>query len=498
MKIIKFFIDIIKGIIFGFRDMIFGVGKLFAAIGRFIFEFGKAFKNGDWKVKLSVLFMGFGHFTRHEIIKGVLIQIYQIVMLYLISFVGFPYLAKFNTLGTVEREVTFDLATMKNIENDYDNSFLILLFSIITILAILALIFTWMRNVIRCKELMDMEKEGKHINNFREDLRSLLNEKFHVTLLSLPIIGIITFNVVPLCVLIAVAFTNYDKRHLTPTHLFTWVGFDNFKRIFTSSITSTFGYSFRKILVWTLVWAVVATFTTYFGGIFLAMFINNKDTKLKKLWRTIFVVSMAVPQFVSLLLVKNMFKNQGIVNTLCAKVGITGLLYKIHLIPTENYIPFLTNANWAKFTIIMINIWVGIPYLMMIATGILMNIPSDIQESARIDGATKFQAFRKITMPYILNVTAPYLVTSFVANINNFNVIFLLTDDVYVTTDQKLANSSAREVDLLITWLYRLTQDESNYKMASVIGILVFIICTFFTLIAFKRVTSTEREETFQ
>jgi len=117
---------------------------------------------------------------------------------------------------------------------------------------------------------------------------------------------------------------------------------------------------------------------------------------------------------------------------------------------------------------------------------------------ARIDGATKFQAFRKITMPYILNVTAPYLVTSFVANINNFNVIFLLTDDVYVTTDQKLANSSAREVDLLITWLYRLTQDESNYKMASVIGILVFIICTFFTLIAFKRVTSTEREETFQ
>ena len=148
--------------------------------------------------------------------------------------------------------------------------------------------------------------------------------------------------------------------------------------------------------------------------------------------------------------------------------------------------------------IILINIWVGVPYLMLIATGVLMNIPVDLMEAAKIDGANKFQIFRKITMPYMLFVTGPYLVTQFVQNINNFNVIYLLTQDVYVTKDQALANSSGKEIDLLVTWLFRLTQEEYNYKMASVIGIMVFLICAVFTLIAFTRMTSGDKEEAFR
>lgn len=101
-------------------------------------------------------------------------------------------------------------------------------------------------------------------------------------------------------------------------------------------------------------------------------------------------------------------------------------------------------------------------------------------------------------MPYMLFVTGPSLITSFVANINNFNVIYLLTQDVYTTLNQKLANSNAKEIDLLVTWLYRLTQDEYNYKMASVIGIMVFIVCAVFTLIAFNMTIKGDREEKFQ
>ena len=119
-------------------------------------------------------------------------------------------------------------------------------------------------------------------------------------------------------------------------------------------------------------------------------------------------------------------------------------------------------------------------------------------ESARIDGATEFQAFMKITMPYMLFITGPALVTDFIKNINNFNVIFLLTQDVYVTSNQALANSNAREVDLLVTWLFRLTNEYYNYKIASVIGILVFIICATFTLITFSRMMKGDREEVFQ
>jgi arabinogalactan oligomer/maltooligosaccharide transport system permease protein len=148
--------------------------------------------------------------------------------------------------------------------------------------------------------------------------------------------------------------------------------------------------------------------------------------------------------------------------------------------------------------IILINIWVGVPYQMLIATGILMNIPEDQVESARIDGANNFQIFWKITMPYILFIQGPALITDFVKNINNFNVIYLLTQDTYVTTNQQLANSNAKEVDLLVTWLFRLTNEYYNYKMASVIGIFVFLICAAFTLITFTRMIKGDREETFQ
>ena len=201
----------------------------------------------------------------------------------------------------------------------------------------------------------------------------------------------------------------------------------NFISMFTSSTTITFGYSFRKILVWTLVWAFMATFTTYIGGILLAKFINNKATKLPKLWRTLFIISIAVPQFVTLLLVRNFFGDAGIMNTICSNIGLTDFLKEIGLVGSHlTYIPFLTDPNWAKVMIILINIWIGVPYQMLIATGVLMNIPEDQIESARIDGASNFQIFRKITMPYMLFVTGPTLITDFVKNINNFNVIYLL------------------------------------------------------------------------
>jgi len=462
-------------------------------------EFGTALVKGDMFVKLSLLFMGAGYLKRKQYIKSLIVTIFQVAVLFYIGVIGVPYLAKLTTLGTVEREMVFNVQTMKNEVNDYDHSFKILLFGIITVAIILAFLILYIENVKKVYELQKLEESGKHINSFMEDIRDLMDKKFHVTLLFFPIMGVLIFTVIPLIVMIAVAFTNYDQNHLPPSSLFTWVGVKNFKALFTTSLTSTFGYSFRKILVWTLVWAFFATFTTYIGGIMLAMFINDKKTKCKKLFRTLFIISIAVPQFVTLLLVRNFFADLGIVNTICSNLGITDFLKSIGLVKANlNYIPFLTDPNWAKFMIILINIWVGVPYLMLIATGVLMNIPAELTEAAKIDGANGIQIFVHITMPYMLFVTGPYLVTSFVQNINNFNVIYLLTQDVYVTQNQLLANSEAKEVDLLVTWLYRLTQEYYNYKMASVIGIAVFIICAGFTLLAFNSMIKGDKEEAFQ
>ena len=392
-------------------------------------------------------------------------------------------------------ESTFDFATMKNVVNNYDNSFSILLLSVVSIIVIVAMVAAGMMVVASNYDLQKIRAQGKKTNTFLQDVNVYLNEKFYVTLLTLPVLGVVIFTIVPLFILIAVAFTNYDQQHMPPSDLFTWVGFANFLTLFGGGgLTATFGYSFRKVLTWTLVWAFFATFTTFFGGVLLAMFINDKKTKLPKLWRTLFMVSIAVPQFVTLLLVRNFFSDTGIFNTMMANCGVTGLLRNMGLIHTT-YIPFLTDPGWAKFTIIMINIWIGVPYQMLIATGVLMNIPADMLEAAKIDGANPVQMFFRITLPYLLNVQGPALVTDFVKNINNFNVIYLLTQDVFATHDQALAASNAKEVDLLVTWLFRLTQEYYNYKMAAVIGIMVFIVCAVFTVVSFRFIN--KREATF-
>ena len=448
------------------------ISGFFKAIGRYFKNFGVAFAKGDIWVKLSAVIMGAGYFARKQIVNGLIMLIVEAAFVLMCVGYAAPNLAKFGTLGTVKFEQVFDPLTMQTTTNNYDNSFQILLNSVVALFIILIFVLFYIHNIKTVYKLQQMKENGEHINTFKEDMKSLFNEKFHITLLTLPTIGVVIMNILPILILIAVAFTNYDQQHLPPNSLFTWVGFKNFASLFSNSMTVTFGYSFRKVLGWTLVWAVMATFTTFIGGILLAKAINSKTTKLPKMWRTLFIISIAVPQFVTLLLVRNFFADSGIVNTICSNIGITD--------------------------IILINIWVGVPYQMLIATGVLMNIPTDQIESAKIDGATNFQVFWKITMPYILFIQGPALITDFVKNINNFNVIYLLTQDVFVTQNQALANSHAKEVDLLVTWLFRLTNEYYDYKMASVIGIIVFIICAAFTLISFSRMISGDKEEEYQ
>jgi arabinogalactan oligomer/maltooligosaccharide transport system permease protein len=474
------------------------VGSFFFTIGKFFSDFGIAVVKGDLFVKLSLLWMGAGYARRKQYIKAILMTILEIaVIIFTVTF-AVENVSKFGTLGTVKMEKVVNMKTMKTEFNDYDHSFKILLYSLISFVVWIAFAVVWLKNIVNVYTLQKMEEAGQHIKTFREDLHSYINEKFHITLLTLPVLGIVIFTVIPILLLILVAFTNYDQQHMPPNDLFTWTGLKNFISLFGGGgLTVTFGYAFVRVLGWTLVWAFFATFTTYIGGILLSLLLNNKKTRLPKLWRTLFIVTIAVPQFVSLLLVRNFFSNGGIVNTICANIGLTGFLRNIGLISTS-YIPFLSAPGWAHVMIILINIWIGVPYQMLIATGVLMNLPSDQLESARVDGASPFQMFRNITMPYLLFVTGPALVTDFVKNINNFNVIYLLTQDVYTTTNQAMANSQAKEVDLLVTWLFRLTQDYYNYKMASVIGIVVFVICAVFTLIAFNWLIRGDREGTYQ
>ena len=324
---------------------------------------------------------------------------------------------------------------------------------------------------------------GKKFPTVKEDLHSLLDQKFHATLLSLPTLGIATFMILPIIFMICVAFTNYDYNHQAPAKLFTWVGFSNFAKLVDFG-GSGFGSTFFKVLGWTLVWAFFATFLNYFLGMGVAILINKKGVKFKKLWRTILVMTIAIPQFVSLLYVSKLFAADGLINAYLLKWGWI-----------DSAIPFWTNPMLARITIIVINCWVGIPYLMLITTGILMNIPEDLYESARIDGANSWQMFRKITLPYMLFVTGPYLLTQFTGNLNNFNIIFLLSGGG--PTSMSLTGS-AGSTDLLVTWLYKMTVNDTNYCMAAVIGIMVFVVTAVISLIVYGLLPSVKDEEGFQ
>lgn len=149
--------------------------------------------------------------------------------------------------------------------------------------------------------------------------------------------------------------------------------------------------------------------------------------------------------------------------------------------------------NLARALVILLNCWIGIPYTMLITTGILMNIPQELYESAKVDGASPVKQYIKITLPYVLFVTAPYLITQFIGNFNNFNVIFLLTGGGPNTMDY----FNAGKTDLLVTWLYKLTNDKNMYNMASALGIIIFILSATISLVAYSQSSAVKKDGDF-
>lgn len=455
----------------------------------------RSFLQGDAWVKVSALAWGCGALAHGQVWQGVLLLAEEAALVTGIV-LTLPYVRKLPTLGTVQAERIWDASARRNVWNDYDHSFLILLFGVIGVMLMGLGLVQCVRQVKSARRIELDAKSGRTLS-LQETFSRLMNRDFHRMLLFAPTLGALLVLVIPLCVMVLVAFTNYDRNHLVPTNLFTWIGLENFRQL-AGMTGGSFGYAFVRVLIWTLVWAVGATLSCYIGGTLLAMLIQHRRTRLRPLWRTCFMVAMAVPQFVSLLLVRNLFADVGLVNTLLKDWGVTDWLHRIGAIPTANTIPFLTQRDWARPMLLLINLWVGVPYQMLVSTGVLLNLPRDMLEAARIDGANAWQSFRHVTLPYLLHITAPSLVSAMVANVNNFNVIWLLTRDVYITADQQMAAAGATEVDLLVTWLYRLTQDQSNYKMASVIGLFVFAVCSVLTLCTFSRFTRAGREEVFQ
>lgn len=459
--------------------------KLWLAFAGIFVNIGKAAKDGDWKTRTSFAVMGFGLIARKQYLRGILYLIFEVLFILYMIFFGWKYLAKMGSLGEVARVEEWDDALGAFTYKFYDNSLLILLYSLLTIFIMVAFIYVWYQNIKGNLLSQQFVEAHRRLPTSKDDIRSYTDENYHKTLLSVPLLGLVVFTILPIFFMVFIAFTNYDKAHMPPNELFNWTGADNFVTLFGGGISANskvFAYTFSEVLLWTIVWAFFATFTNYILGMVVAILINKKGVKFKKLWRTILVITIAVPQFVSLMFMSQLLADQGLINNLLLKWGWI-----------DKAIPFLTDGTVARITIIVVNMWIGIPYSMLICTGILMNIPEDLYESARIDGAGPIRAYMRITLPYMLHVTTPYLITQFIGNLNNFNVIFLLTGGNPSSLDMQYAGKT----DLLITWLYKLTVSESQYGIASVIGICTFVIVAVLSLILYNRSKSVKNEEEF-
>lgn len=438
-----------------------------------------ALRDGSAAVKLSAAVWGLGCLVRKQFVKGLALLLAEAaIILYMVE-VGFYNLGKLITLGDVEQQKIWNEAKSLFEYVDGDRSLVILLYGIITLAVLLAAVLM-VRVSLRSAYAAELACRRKgRVLPFRAEVRALFDGNLHKTLLFLPVAGILMFTILPLLFMTCMAFTNYSVIN-DKLVLFDWVGLSNFSRML--NLGGDLGRTFWPVLGWTFCWAVIATFSNYFIGLILTLFINWKEIRAKKFWRFCFVLTVAVPHFVTLLIIRQMLQPTGAVNVLLQNLGLINAP-----------LPFFTDTVWARTSVILINIWVGVPYVLLQMTGILQNIPPELYEAARVDGANPVVMFFKITLPYVLFVTTPYLITTFTGNINNFNVIFLTSQGL-----PRAVESTAGSTDLLITWLYKLTIDNRYYDVGAVIGIMTFVSLSIVSLVTFRYSGSYKNEEGFR
>jgi arabinogalactan oligomer/maltooligosaccharide transport system permease protein len=423
---------------------------------------------------LSAVIPGLGQIYNRQWLKGLVFLIVGGTGIYFIAQDLMGYLHGLITLGEFPSRMVKVGKLTRMVEGDHS------IFMMINgLMALLALLFYTAFHLLNIRDafLVGAARDRKeHIHSFGESLRHMGRRNFAYLVLAIPFVAVVFLTILPLVFSVLLAFTNYADPILPPANLVDWVGFGNFKKMLSLDVWSS---TFSGVLIWTLIWAVIATVTTYIGGVLIAVLIHQPRVRWKKLWRTLLIVPFAIPNMISLLVMRNMFNNQfGPINSYLRAMGLEGVAW-------------LTNPFWAKVTVILANMWIGIPVTMILAFGVLTTIPKDMYEAAEVDGAGTFYKFRMVTLPMVLFATAPILIMQFAGNINSFNVIYLMTNGEPVNPNYQYAGHT----DLLVTWLYKLALNQSQYSFASVIGIVIFLLVATFSIWSYRRTRSYKEED---
>lgn len=422
------------------------------------------------QVKASMIVMGTGQLMYHQWIKGFLYLAVLIAAILYFILTGVSDVIGFFTLGTVEADPWLGTPG--------DDSVIMLLRGLFSFLVMIAVVLVYRSNV---KDIVECDKKvhmGKELPAFGKAVGIFLDRKFYIVALALPVAGVLVFQVIPIVFMILIAFTNYGGD-IVPPKLVDWIGIGNFTKILAlSDIKNTF----FKILGWNLIWAVASTFLNYFGGLGLALLLNKECVKGKKFWRAFPILAYAVPGFITLLAFKFMFSYGGPINHYITSAGGSAV----------GFLDIDAGIK-AKLIGLFVNAWISIPTSMLLATGILSNMNTDLYEAASIDGATKWKQFVKITLPFVIFSTTPVLITSFIGNFNNFGVFYFLRGGLYMD-----GYFLASDTDLLINWLYNLSIDNNYYGIGAAVSLIIFIITSVISLTVYVRSSAYRKEDTFR
>ncbi|MGX4767456.1 ABC transporter permease subunit [Bacillus mojavensis] len=403
---------------------------------------------------------GLGQFYNKQWIKGLLFLL-----------LGASFFAVFGDLLNMGLWGIFTLGT----EVPRDNSVFLLAEGIIAVIVTcfgLAVYYVNLRDAYQSGKRRD---EKKPMSSLKEQYQNIIAQGYPYVV-SGPSLFILIFALIfPILFSFALAFTNYDLYHSPPAKLVDWVGFQTFTDIFTVDIWRS---TFFDVLAWTVVWTLCASTLQVSLGICLAIIVNQKDIRFKRLFRTILILPWAVPGFVTILIFAGLFNDSfGAMNQdILAFFGIDPL-------------PWMTDANWSRLALILMQGWLGFPYIFLVSTGVLQSIPEDLYEAATIDGASIFSKLRYITLPMVFIAMAPIIITQFTFNFNNFNIIYLFNGG-----GPAVAGSTAGGTDILVSWIYKLTMQSSQYSLAAALTILLSVFVIAIALWQFRQTKSFKEE----
>ncbi|WP_121609633.1 carbohydrate ABC transporter permease [Mesobacillus foraminis] len=357
-----------------------------------------------------------------------------------------------------------------------DHSIFLLVYGIVAVIVLIFGLAFYLFNLRDAYRNGLKRDRGERPAKLKEQYQNLVNSGFPYLIMSPGFLLLVFVVILPIIFVILLAFTNYDLYHSPPAKLVDWAGFKNFVDIFSIDI---WRQTFFSVFAWTIVWTFTATTFQIALGIFLAILVNQKDVKGKAMIRTVFILPWAVPAFVSILVFAGMFNESfGAVNRdILSLIGI-------------DPVPWMTKAVYTKVAIILIQTWLGFPFIFAMTTGVLQSIPDELYEAATVDGATYFQKFKKITLPLVLFATAPILITQFTFNFNNFNIIYLFNGG-----GPAVPGANAGGTDILISWIYRLTMTSAQYSKAAAITMLLSVFVILAALWQFKRTKSFQEED---